>query len=139
MTKWQKILLGLLLVTAAGVVSCTALQNKVTPCQVSKRAAIFAEEPVKDCNIPPWTTIADAQRIIEAVQFKRAHENVNYRFAMKQNDYLMEAVEARDNFFSPSGAGGLLLGATALGYGWLGLSKPADRKRITELENGNKS
>jgi hypothetical protein len=150
MSKKQKIVVVLLGALITFMVGCSALQNVITPAYIDPNAIEYSEVDVPE--FLPWTTIWDLDRVERGIEYKHYLEIVRLQREIEDNDFLknwfkdslntsrQDAVELRDNLFSAGGPASILLTALpGLGIGWLALSKPSDKKHITELEKKNGS
>lgn len=137
MSKVQKILItfsGLCLVVILG---CAAVQDIIVPTYVEPAAIEYANADVP--LLLPYTTLADAKYVNAKMDFihsigqlKYSYLKNNLTFNIAMSEQIKQAV------FTPEGPVGLLL-PTLLG-GALGatlISKPGDKKKITELEKSN--
>ncbi len=115
-------LASLILVVLLG---CSTVLDAVTPCYIPEQLEYTGElwSPV------PYTTLWDAERIARRTYFLLEELDIG----------ITAAREFQHHLFNPTGPLGLLLvGGPAFGLGSLLISKPKDKKRITELEhNGN--
>jgi hypothetical protein len=130
--KWIKklpmVLAALLLVALLG---CQALLNVVTPCHISQMTIDYAEaEPT---SYMPWTTLFDSERIQGLARWKFQKEQLKYGFIKELlviNQFA--AKELQTKVIQPAITG--IVGSGALAFGWLGMSKPSDKKKIIEEE-----
>jgi len=130
---------------------CSMVQSAIIPCYIDPNQIEYTGE--KATSFLPYTTLFDAQRIDNAMDYVHQTKQVRYaRFAEDDNletthlkslstVYIADAQELKNIVFSPESPLGLLLpsGLSLLAGATL-LSKPSDKKRITELEtklNGN--
>ena len=150
MSKKQKVVVVLLGALLTFMVGCSSFQNVLTPAYIYPNAIEYSEVDVPE--FLPWTTLWDLDRVERGIEYKHYLKVVSLQREIEDNDFLknwfkdslsisrQNAIELRDNLFSPTGPMSLLLTACpALGIGWLALSKPSDKKHIIELEkkNGN--
>lgn len=144
MTRMAKVLKALGITAVAilliALLGCAGIADKVFPCWVDEDAASYADEKTK--SLLPWTTIADAERIMLKIAYVHETEQIILNreklddkrlFGLvteSQSQYIDEAKELRDNFLDPSKPGGLLL-ATLLGgtFGALAIPRPGDQKK----------
>jgi hypothetical protein len=147
MSKLQKLLVSVSVLLLVALIGCSTFQDSIIPCWIEERVGNYTEEPMT--SILPYTTIADAERQMDFMQYVHETKQLGYlrlseddeRFVQQMNkiqtDHLIRAQELRDNIFNEDGAGGLLL-STLLGgtLGWTLLSKPSDKKEIEKLKNG---
>ncbi len=132
----QKLITTLSVLGLVVLVSCSAIQNSITPCYIDADAAAFAHEPLTE--MMPWTTVQDALRINSKMDFIYHCDKLEYRY-LKDNleSYIADAEQFKQIVFSPNGPLGLLLPAgMGLVAGSYLVSKPDDKKKILELENG---
>ena len=149
--KWyQKILTVVSAVVLVTVLGCSAWMDGLTPTYVDPTAIeISGVEPT---IFTPYTSLWDAKRIRRALNYQfflrkisaiREIEDIDTR--QKHLDdtmqmYIESAEELRDTLFSPTGPLSILFAAVpALGLGAYLIPRPADRRRIAELENGKTS
>lgn len=149
MNKWLQ--RGIVLVASIILVvflGCSAMMDGVTPCHIDERVGTYTEEEMT--SYMPFTSLWDAKRLNR--EMDRMHELNNkelIRLAEDNDDLYMFLKEShsinmagsqefQDNVFNPTGPiGAMILATTGIGIGALGISKPGDRKKIVELENGN--
>ena len=144
MTKFQKTI-KMLAVTMLGMImiaflGCSGVIDAVLPCFIEEDAGIYAEAPLT--SILPWTTIKDAERIMEKMRYvhettqisldrlKFDDERHQDRLQKIQARHVEQAKEIRDNLFDPSAPGGLLLATITGGaFGALAIRRPGDEKK----------
>ena len=138
---------GLVMAVLVGFLGCAGFQDALTPCYIDREIGEYAEDDMT--SFVPFTSLFDAKRLkrrmdyvheMNQEQISRLHVddimvysflNDSITIGMKDSSQLQETI------FSPSGPLGLLI-PTLLG-GTLGatlISKPSDRKKIVELQNG---
>lgn len=135
----MKKLLQTIIITLAGLISlvfigCTLVQDGIVPCYVDPNAAAYADEPLT--SIMPWTTIADAKRIESKMDYVYETKKLGYVY-FKDNMafHLLNSEQFKHSIFAPDGALSLLLiGGPMCALGAFGVSKPADKKKVLELE-----
>lgn len=139
----KKLFIWLCILGLTVMIGCSAVQKAVIPCYIPPAALDYA-----DVNEPatflPFTTLFDAERVDMKVDFVHSYNQVTdkmqYEYVKGLNTFHMSASKRLQTaLFSPEGPVGLLL-PTLMGgtLGALLISKPNDKKRITELENGKK-
>lgn len=152
MTRLQKIIIGLSALLLAGLLGCAAFQDGIVPAFIDPNVMEYVGVDVNDVLVfTPYTSLWDAKRLKNRVDFTHQlnqtvysrmieDDNMEYGFLSDvMATHIASAEELKTNLFSPEGAIGLLMPAMAgLGIGWLGLSKPADKKQIEVLKNGGK-
>ena len=113
---------SLILVTVLG---CSLFVDAITPCYIPPELAkVIDESPT---SFLPYTTVFDAQRMLRKINYLTEGLVIGVGAAR----------ELQSNVLNPTGPLGLLLvGGPALTIGALGISKPKDKKKITELQNG---
>ena len=146
MTKLQKLFTLVLAAALVTVLGCAAWMEGVTPAHIDAAAIEYADtEPT---SYLPYTSLWDARRIKRALDFMHLSEQtriardleddkMRYRYldnAMQEN--IASAEELRNTLFSSTGPVSMLSAALGLGLGAYLIPRPSDRKRITELENG---
>lgn len=149
MNKKQKLLVGVFVLLLIAIFGCASMQNVVTPMYINPEVGEYTGEEMTSWM--PWTTIWDGDRLAAKMKFlhesnlielERAAENDIRHYGFLNNALILnrkDAVEVRDAAFSPTGPGGLLLaGLPMLGIGAMCISKPGDKKKIKELENGKR-
>ena len=150
MTKIQKLIISISVLLLAGILGCAAFQDGLVPCYIDPGALEYVD--VNDIRVfTPWTSLWDAERLAELIDYKhklnqviiaRMLEDDSIAYAYIKDihaQHIASGRELKTNLFSPEGAFGLLLPALGgLGIGWLGLSKPTDKKQIETLKNGGK-
>lgn len=126
MKKFGKGLLAMLLLTGLAVMfGCALVQDAVIPCHINQEAIDYAG--IKPTSYVPWTTLHDAQRIRDYVNYN----HIQYQNAMerlKKDDRLSHAfvldglnyniddsLVLKKKVFSPTGAIGLAFPALAAG------------------------
>jgi len=147
MNKKQKLLVGFLVLFVVAVFGCSAMQDVITPAYIDKGAIEYSgEEPTM---FTPYTSLWDLQRIERSVDYNhfnlqkeaaRLAEDDSGRYSYLKQAMLIGATSAQElkgAIFSPEGPlGMLLIGLPTFGLGALLISKPSDKKRIVELQNG---
>jgi len=136
MTKLQKLFMFISALFLLIVLGCSAFQDAITPCYIDPDVATYANEPLTE--MLPYTTLFDAKRIKAKMDYIYDSSKLKHFYLLGELDYhILGAEETKQMVFSPEGPIGMLaIGLPAFSLGWLGVSKPADRKRIVELENG---
>lgn len=134
MNKKQKTLTVLMVMGLAVMFGCSAIQDVLTPTYVNEEAAEWAGVPTK--LLMPYTTLFDAKRVGQAIDFKLTIERIRGGYYKSiTNLSILAGEEIKATVFSPDGPIGLLL-PTLFG-GTLGamlISKPGDKKQIKDLE-----
>lgn len=125
------------------MLSCSAAQDSVTPCWISKIIGEYTGEPMR--AFMPYTTIADAKRL--ALYLTYTHQSNQIDFMRLSEDdvrhvgllqeiqagHLQRAAQLKDTLFSPAGPGSMLLGMLPmLGIG-IAIRRPGDISK-KELE-----
>jgi hypothetical protein len=127
---------------------CSIAMDAITPCPIQPDAAEYADEPLMD--FLPFSTLHDAKRIRAKMNY--VHETNQKMFARLAEDDVDEygflndihtsniegALAFQETVFSTNGLGlgAIIPGLGGLGLGWLGISKPDDKRKIAKLENG---
>jgi len=134
--------IGLMLAVAMILIllGCSSMQDAVTPEWIPKDVGLYTGQPMT--SIMPYTTIADAKRLgvwIDYVstgyqiQFERLSENDLRKVAnMKkiQRGHHRRAAELKNEMFSPTGTGSILLGMLPAGIlGSVLIRRPGDVKK----------
>lgn len=138
MTLLQKLLTTISVLGLLIIMGCSLIQDSIIPCYIDPDAAVYADAPLTE--LMPWTTIQDAKRIYARMEFVYQVKQLGYHF-LRDNLalYMADAEQFRSVVFSPTGPIGLMFPAgMGLIAGWTLMSKPDDKKKITELQNGNK-
>ncbi len=142
MKKLSK-LFSVIIITLASLIlvvllGCSMVQDAFTPTWVNPDAAVAADEPLT--SFLPLTTLFDAQRILRKLQYIQSQKMLEYDYLTNGLHMSIQAGrEFQANVFDPTGPLGLLLvGGPALTLGAFGFSKPSDKKKIMELQNGSK-
>ena len=145
MNKKQKLCIGFCVLLLTAFITTGCFQDVLTPAWIDASAIAYAQEKVP--SILPWTTLWDAERV--AVGLEQQHflnqrelarlqedDTTTYDFLSASHSYnIASAKELRDNVFSPTSPIGALIPALGgLGLGYIGLSRPADKKKLKELE-----
>lgn len=143
----EKIFLVLALVVMVAFISAGCIQDGLIPCHIDPDIGTYTEGDMTVYT--PYTSIWDAKRLqrlmsykhlLNQEELKRLMEDDGYLYNFLDNDlYInMQSAEAiRDNLFSPDSPLALLLaGCPAFLLGYLGLSKPSDKRQIEALKNG---
>jgi len=141
--------LGITLVSVFFVIllGCSAVMDVVTPAYINPKVAEYAEESLT--VFTPYTSLWDAKRIddkldymhlVKQASLKKLAEDDNRAYAF-YNDSIDISIaggeEFKGNVFSPTGPIGILLaGIPGFTLGWLGLSKPSDKKKLNGSSNG---
>ena len=135
MNKKQKTLTVLMVMGLAVMFGCSAVQNILTPTYVNEEAAEWAGVSTK--LLMPYTTLFDAKRVGQAIDFKLTIERIRGGYYKSiTNLSILAGEEIKATVFSPEGPIGLLL-PTLFG-GTLGamlIKRPGDKsKKEVELE-----
>ena len=152
MKKFGKSLIGLVLVVGLlAIFTGACVQDIITPCHISEDVIKYSG--IEPTSYAPWTTVWDAKRVRDYMNFNHVqYQNACER--LKQDDSLShafllgslnvtiaDATAFQKQVFSPTSAIGLAFPALFAGtFCSLFVSKPSDKKKITELEtklNGN--
>ena len=150
MSKKQKLLVGVLVLFVAALVSTSCIQDAVTPCYIDPDIGEYTGDNMTSWL--PWTSIWDADRLAAKMKFlhdanltelERAAEDDTKYYGFLNDALILDRADAviiKNTVFSPEGGlGSLLLAGSGFGLGSLLISKPEDKKRIVELENGGKT
>ena len=133
--KWIKklpmVLAGVLLMALLG---CSAMLDAITPCYIPPMTVEYAKaEPT---SFIPFTTLWDSQRIDRLVNWEFQKEQIKYGFIKELSQiHQFAAEELQAKVMMPAITG--IVGSGALAFGWLGMSKPKDKKKIIEAEAKN--
>ena len=141
--KFQKLIIWLSILGLAVMLGCSSFQDALTPCYIPPESLKYAD--ANATTILPFTTLFDARRVKFKMDFvhlkKQTLDNLHYNFLKGINSFHIGAAEElQAKIFSPEGPIGLLFPTLMAGtLGALLISKPADKKKIVELEktNGN--
>lgn len=141
-TKVCKVV-GITLVSLFFVIllGCSAIMDAVTPAYINPQVAKYADEPLT--IFTPYTSLWDAKRInnkldymhlVKQASIKKMAEDDDRAYAF-YNDSIDISIaggeEFKGNVFSPTGPLGVLLaGIPGFTLGWLGLSKPSDKRKL---------
>ena len=134
MSKIEKLIVGFCLLLSVAFMGCAAFQESVIPTYIPPDCITYA-----DVNVPilmPYTTMIDSKYVDAGMDLRHDIGDLKFQFLKDQRLlHFNNADQMRQAVFSPDGPIGLLLPMmTGLGIGWLGLSKPSDKKKL----NGNK-
>ena len=137
----KKLIIWLCILGLTVVLGCASFQDALIPCYISPAVLDYADaEPT---SILPFTTLFDARRVAFKMDFihtlNQTTDRLRYEYLVGVNTFHVAAAEKfQAALFSPQGLIGLLL-PTVMGgtLGALLISKPDDKKKIMELENGN--
>lgn len=140
MRKLRMLFLGFLVLLVVGFAGCVAFQSSITPTYIPEECIEYA-----DVNVPmlmPYTTLIDAKYVQESMNLRKKVGDLRYAWMKGSlSMHIYNAEQFKDVVFDPQGPVGLLLPMlSGLGFGWLGLSKPDDKKKVQDLEkklNGN--
>ena len=141
MKKFGKSLIGLVLVVGLlAMFGCSLVQDTITPCHVGEEAIEYAG--IKGTSYVPWTTVFDAKRVRDYMNFNHVQYQTAYDRA-KQDDtlrytfisdglnvHIADATALQQKIFSPTGAIGLAFPALFAGtLGALFIKRPGDEKK----------
>jgi hypothetical protein len=108
------------------VMGCSTVLDAFTPCYIPPQLVELGGEEL--WSPVPYTTLWDAQRVLRKVNYLTEGLAIG----------MAGARELQANLFDPTSPLGLLMvGAPSFTLGSLLISKPKDKKKIVELENGN--
>lgn len=149
MKMLRGIAIGFMMVLFVVMLGCSSIQNGIIPCNIDPANGEYAGE--KMTSWMPWTTIWDSDRLAAKMKFlheanlielERAAEDDTRYYGFLKDAMILDrgnATEFRDAVFSPKGPGGMLASALLpFGLGAFLITKPGDKKKIKELENGKK-
>lgn len=135
------------------IFGCAAMMDAVTPCFIEPDAIIYADEV--PTSFMPFTSLWDAERIDYKMNYvhilnqkalERLMEDDNLEYSFLIDKSVIHQVGAREfqkAVFTPDGLIGLLIPTLCTGTLCATLiSKPGDKRKITELEtklNGTKT
>jgi len=132
MKKYQRLIVWLCVLGLTVILGCSAFQDGVTPCYIPPEVIESTGSEIPLISWMPFTSLFDAKYVKAKLKFQYLlHTNL-----MEASIFASE--QFQQTLFSPEGPIGLLL-PTLMG-GTLGaflISKPGDKKKIVELENGN--
>ena len=145
MNKKQKLLVLILSVVVVIVVGCGAMMDGITPAFISPKAIEYSgEQPMV---FTPYTSLWDLDRVGRGLEYQHLKtqieiardledDNLLYnRLSKAMQAHRQSAVELKDSLFSPEGgAMSLLLAGSGFGLGGYLMRRPADKKKIEELE-----
>jgi len=144
---FEKIIVVVMGLVLLGFISAGCIQEGLVPCHIDEGIGEYNDD---DMHVyTPWTSIWDAKKQkrlmaynhqLKQEGFKRLAEDDNYLYSYLDTDLainIASAVELKEQFFSPESPIALLLmGAPAFMLGWLGMSKPSDKKKLNGGNNG---
>jgi hypothetical protein len=121
---------------------CSAWQDGVIPAHINEEAAEYSCVPKK--IYLPYPSLWDAKRIARAINYQDNMDRIRVaRLKGEMQITIADAEELKHTAFSPTGPLGVLIASIpGLTFGSYFLSKPSDKKKITELEmkiNGTKT
>ena len=145
---FEKIVLSLSVLLLVAFMTSGCIEDFITPAFIDTVAMDYAKvDPNEDIINPLYTSLFDA---------KRVHRKINHIHVLNQKELsdaltddilvysyvndlvaigMADATELRDNIFSPTSPIGMLFpGLAGMAIGWLGLSKPSEKRKIMELE-----
>ncbi len=147
MNRKEKLMVGCLGIILISMLGCSGFQDALVLAYIDEEAIEYArEEDGKEFT--PYTSLWDLQRIDRKVDrrykqdqllLRRQLEDINIKY-VSLKDVLREGAvggaELKNIFFGTTGVVNGLIALSGLGIGTLALSKPGDKKKIKELENG---
>ena len=142
-TKTQNLTATLSIFGLLVMLGCATFQAALTPCYVSPAAAEWANTTTN--SLFPWTTLFDAQRVEMKLDYvytmKQITDTLDYEYHKGITRFHKAAgEELRSTLFDPTGPIGMLIPASLAGTaGAFLVSKPSDKKKITELIDKNNS
>jgi len=125
------------------ILGCAAFQDVLTPAWIPQSVLDYAD--ANGPSILPWTTLFDARRVRAKMAFvhswNRIKDDIRYEYESGIAQFhIAGAEQLQKSIFSPTGPIGMLIPASLAGTaGALLFSKPADKKKIKELETKNNS
>lgn len=125
------------------ILGCSAFQDVLTPAWIPQSALVYAD--ANGPSVLPWTTLFDARRVRAKMAFvhswNRIKDDIRYEYESGISQFhITGAEQLQAAIFSPTGPIGMLIPASLAGTaGALLFSKPADKKKIKELEVKNNS
>ena len=125
--KWEKLIVSVMVLLLVAVLAAGCVQDLLTPGYIDPD--VIAVNGGYERVNPFYTSLFDAQRLRRQVINK-------FKYSVDALDYsINNSLELKDTIFNPTnGIGFLLAGAPAFALGWLGISKPSDKKKL----NGDK-
>ena len=143
MRKVLKRMLQIILATLIGAIlvvfiGASCVQDIATPTYINESAAEWANVPTK--IFMPYTSLWDAKRVARAIDYKITVEKIKGGYYKNiTNISILAGEELKSVVFDANGVLPLLMvGGPMCALGAFGFSKPADKKKIEELKNGNK-
>jgi len=125
----EKIMLSIAVLLFVGLISAGCIQDLITPGYLDPDVIVIngGYEPVN----PFYTSLFDAIRLKRQIINK-------FKYSVDALDYsISNSMELKDTVFNPNNGLGLLIaGMPAFAIGWLGLSKPSDKKKLNGNTNG---
>lgn len=120
---FEKIVLVLSILLLIAFISAGCIQDVLTPAYLDPDV-IFINGGYTPAN-PVYTSLFDAGRLKRQIVNK-------FKYSVDSLDLsINSSVELRDNIFSPNSPIGMLFPmGTGLLAGWLGLSRPSDKKKL---------
>ncbi len=116
------VLAGLFL---AALMGCSALLDAVTPCYIPPHTIKYAK--TEPSIFTPYTTLWDSERVDRLVDWEFQKLQLEHGFIKgMSNIHQTASRELQTKFMQPAITG--LMGLSAFSIGWLGISKPGDKK-----------
>ncbi len=130
MKTLKKISLVVVAIILLGLLGCGAALDAITPCYIPPGTIAYAKAP--PTTFLPFTTLWDSQRINRTVDYRFTLMQVEHGF-IKEVMQLHQAasLELQTKVLQPAITG--LVGSGAFAIGWLGLSKPSDKKKEAKV------
>ena len=136
MSKLEKVTVVLVVALLTTFLTVSGCQDSLMPCYVSEEAQAFAGADIP--LLAPYTTIVDAKYTEARMDYVNAAGQLKYGYLKGDlTVHLARAEAIKAVVFDPESP--LVLGLMVLmggAGGALAISKPSDKKKITELENG---
>ena len=125
--KWIKriplVFIGILL---AALVGCSAMLDAITPSYIPPETIRYAN--TESTVFMPFTTLWDSQRIGLHVGWEWQKKQLEHGFIKEVlNIHQIASVELQNKVMIPALTG--LMGLAGFSAGWLGMSKPGDKKK----------
>ena len=138
---FEKIILAVTVAFIVAFIGAGCIQDGLVPCHIDEEVLEYVDED--GTCYTPWTSLWDARRIKRKFEYVHDLNQMELQVLLEKdkklatylidgmNNRIVEATEIKDNYFNPNSPIGMMLPLGAgLVAGWLGMSKPSDKKKL---------
>ena len=130
----KKILMGVVGLLLLTLLGCSAVLDAISPCYIPPMAIEYSKTDAT--SFLPYTTLWDSERVMLRMGWEWEKAKLKHGFIKKITLTSQDvARKFQVNVISPAITA--VFGSSTLALGWLGMSKPDDKKKLIENEAKN--